>query len=99
MMKNLWLPLFLLATCSIGGAAFAQTAAVSPSQEGPCQPGQQPSSPEGSGPKGCASNGVIQPPAVGDSGVVKPPDTGSAMPMPVIPPPGTPGGNPSVQPK
>jgi len=47
--------------------------------------------------------GVVMPP----SGVVKPgnPDPGINVPvapqgrMPVIPPPGTPGGNPNVQPK
>ena len=98
MIKNLWLALFLLTTCSISGLAFAQTAKVPPSQGELCPGGKPPSSPD-SGPGGCASNGVIQPPAIGDSGVVKPPNTGSAMPMPVLPPPGSPGGNPSVQPK
>jgi hypothetical protein len=48
------------------------------------------------------SNGVITPPAATantDPGIVKPtPDTGTTA-MPVIPPPGTPGGNPNVQPK
>jgi hypothetical protein len=63
-------------------------------------------------PKGCAdassskqdlsdklsqSNGVICPPANVDPAMKAPaPDTGK---MPVIPPPGSPGGNPSVQPK
>lgn len=42
------------------------------------------------------SNGVICPPPI-DPAIKKPaPSTGS---MPVIPPPGTPGGNPNVQPK
>jgi hypothetical protein len=31
--------------------------------------------------------------------VVQPPETSRSMPMPVIPPPGSPGGNPTVQPK
>jgi hypothetical protein len=48
------------------------------------------------------SKGVIAPPASTantDPGIVKPtPDTGASA-MPVIPPPGTPGGNPNVQPK
>lgn len=42
------------------------------------------------------SNGVICPPNV-DPGIKAP--TPSAGKMPVIPPPGSPGGDPSVQPK
>ncbi len=43
------------------------------------------------------SNGVICPPPHIDKGMKKPaPETGT---MPVIPPPGSPGGNPRVQPK
>jgi hypothetical protein len=43
------------------------------------------------------TQGVICPPDV-DPGMKKPtPQTGGAMP--VVPPPGTPGGNPNVQPK
>lgn len=44
------------------------------------------------------SEGVITPPATGDQSVVPPPRTG-AQSTPVIPPPGTPGGNQDVQPK
>jgi hypothetical protein len=44
------------------------------------------------------SGGVIHPPATGDAGVVAPPNQGKSR-TPVIPPPGTPGGNPLVQPK
>jgi len=44
------------------------------------------------------SNGVICPPSQVDPDIRKPaPESGGAMP--VIPPPGSPGGNPSVQPK
>ena len=44
------------------------------------------------------SDGVIRPPNVGDSEIRVPPkETGGTMP--VIPPPGSPGGDPSVQPK
>jgi hypothetical protein len=43
-------------------------------------------------------NGVIKPPANIDPGMTeKPPETGGRMP--VIPPPGTRGGNPSLKPK
>jgi hypothetical protein len=44
------------------------------------------------------SGGVVRPPATGDRGVVAPPSAGSQS-TPVIPPPGTPGGNPEIQPK
>ena len=45
------------------------------------------------------NKGVIEPPPVGDAEIHAPapdPDPGKT---PVIPPPGTPGGDPSVQPK
>jgi hypothetical protein len=44
------------------------------------------------------SSGVIHPPPSGDHGVVQPPMQDQSR-MPVIPPPGTPGGNPLVRPK
>jgi len=43
------------------------------------------------------SKGVICPPAGVDPGIAAPPVGGGRMP--VIPPPGTPGGDPSIQPK
>ena len=48
------------------------------------------------------SKGVIVPPASTantDPGIVKPAPSTGAGSMPVIPPPGTPGGDPNVQPK
>jgi hypothetical protein len=47
------------------------------------------------------SEGVIVPvdPGVDRDMVQPPPDTGGVATMPVIPPPGTPGGNPNVRPK
>jgi len=47
------------------------------------------------------SEGVIVPadPGVDRDMVQPPPDTGGAATMPVIPPPGTPGGDPNVRPK
>jgi hypothetical protein len=46
------------------------------------------------------AEGVITPPASGtDPGIVQPtPDTGESK-IPVIPPPGTPGGDPNVRPQ
>jgi hypothetical protein len=47
-----------------------------------------------------ASGGVIKPPADVDPGIKAPPkDPGAGSTMPVIPPPGSPGGDRSVQPK
>jgi hypothetical protein len=44
------------------------------------------------------SKGVICPPKGVDPGIIEKPPPGN-VPMPVIPPPGTPGGHPDVQPK
>lgn len=76
--------------------AQAQSA-VPPGAAEPCEPSAKPLSP--SGQSGCRSSGVIRPPVTGDRGVLKPPETTGAMPMPVIPPPGSPGRSPGVQPK
>jgi len=43
-------------------------------------------------------SGVIQPPATGDNGVIAPRNRANT-PTPEIRPPGTPGGDPNVQPK
>ena len=65
---------------------------------------QPPSKSDSSGPPGTLSHdlnrsrGVIHPPSTGDGGVVTPPSQGTSS-MHVIPPPGSPGGNPRVQPK
>lgn len=44
------------------------------------------------------TGGVIHPPPSGDRGVVTPPNQAASR-TPVIHPPGTPGGNPQIQPK
>ena len=44
------------------------------------------------------SGGVLPPPPTGDEGVVSPPNQDSSR-TPVIPPPGSPGGNQQIQPK
>jgi hypothetical protein len=45
-------------------------------------------------------SGELQPPPTGDEEAVKrPPPGASQQPMPVIPPPGTPGGDPTIRPK
>ncbi len=45
------------------------------------------------------NSGVIKPPAGVDPGIAVPAPDPNPRTTPVIPPPGTPGGNPSVQPK
>jgi hypothetical protein len=73
---------------------------VPPTQAAPCKPPAKPLvAAPGRGQTGCQSDGVIHPPVIGDQGVVQPPETSQSMPMPVIPPPGSPGGNPNVKPK
>jgi hypothetical protein len=88
------------------GIAAAQTQNGTPSaspNHGPGASNQVPQS-GSSAPPGSLSHelnrsgGVIHPPATGDQGVVPPPNQGISR-TPVIPPPGSPGGNPSVQPK
>ena len=99
MRQNLRFVLLTLAAVGVPGAASAQSAlaqrpqlqSMSPAQSEPCDLGTKPLS-------GCSS-GVIRPPVTGDKGVVTPPEKSKAMPMPVIPPPGSPGGDPNVQPK
>jgi hypothetical protein len=77
---------------ALTSAAFAQTQTADPKA---CANGA-PNSPGTLSDKLSQSNGVICPPNV-DQGMKAPtPNTGK---MPVIPPPGSPGGNPSVQPK
>jgi hypothetical protein len=72
---------------------------VPPTQAAPCGAPDKPLAAPGQGQTGCQSDGVIHPPVTGDQGVVQPPETSQSMPMPVIPPPGSPGGNPNVKPK
>jgi hypothetical protein len=57
-----------------------------------------PGTPDMPGSSNGQPEGVIPPPRTGDPNVVVPPDQGTGT-MPVIPAPGTPGGNPDVQPQ
>ena len=49
--------------------------------------------------EGGVHTGIIHPPATIDPGMTKPAPNPQAFPTPVVPPPGTPGGNPQVIPK
>jgi hypothetical protein len=74
--------------------------AVAAEDQAPKQP-SAPAAPPASGSSSSElsrSGGVIQPPAGIDPEMKRtPPRSGDSMP--VVPPPGTPGGNPSVKPK
>jgi|SRR6185437_8717592 len=93
--------------------AWSQTSPSQAPQTGPEQQHSEPARPgdqigpqhgSSTAPSGSLSDelsrtgGVMQPPSTGDQGVVAPPRTGPQS-TPVIPPPGTPGGNPELQPK
>ncbi|HXC89223.1 MAG TPA: hypothetical protein VNV18_03575 [Stellaceae bacterium] len=84
-------------------AQYAQSQPSAPSGSESTIPQQTPRSGSSAAPGSLShqlsrSGGVIHPPPSGDSGVVAPPNQGASR-TPVIPPPGTPGGNPMVQPK
>jgi hypothetical protein len=100
------LVLALLVSTGCAGSALAQTPPKAPpEQEVACPPdvkGDPPTVGSGSsqplGDKLAESKGVICPPAGVDQEMhVAPPESGGRLK--VIPPPGTPGGDPSVQPK
>jgi len=82
-------------------AALAALGAPSIAAERPTEQPTQPAEPPASGSTSSElsrSGGVIKPPADVDPQMRQtPPSAGDRMP--VIPPPGTPGGNPSVKPK
>jgi len=84
-----WVSLIAAALAGFGASAMAA--------EQPSQPLQPPVSGSTSS-ELSRSGGVIKPPAQVDPAMKQsPPLSGDRMP--VIPPPGTPGGNPSIKPK
>jgi len=90
-MRRTWLIVATLA--GLGAPAIA---AERPAEQ-PNQPVEPPAIGSSSSDLG-RSGGVIRPPADVDPQMKQmPPSSGDRMP--VIPPPGTPGGNPSVKPK
>jgi hypothetical protein len=87
---------------AVTAPAAAQTSAApqmqKPDADSPKPSPTMPSTGEDLSRKLDRSNGVIKPPAGVDPGM--PVEHGkTTAPMPVIPPPGSPGGNPRVQPK
>jgi hypothetical protein len=94
----------VLATATFG---FAQSQGPAPPARAPleapeCQRGALPTLGETTGSATLSdqlsqSKGIICPPAGVDPGIAAPPTGGGRTP--VIPPPGTPGGDPSIMPK
>src|SRR4051794_25690280 len=93
--------MLLLLAGLLPGCGAAQDAAPQPPDQNtiPEQVPQSGSSGRSLSDRLSRSNGVIAPPVATDPGSVKPPSQSGAPVMPVLPPPGAPGGDPSVQPK
>ena len=91
-MRRTWLIVATLA--GLGASAIA---AERPAEQ-PNQPVEPPAIGSSSSDLG-RSGGVIRPPADVDPQMKQMPPSSSGDRMPVIPPPGTPGGNPSAKPK
>ena len=90
-MRRIW----VIAAALIGFGAFAIAA------ERPSDQSNKPTQPPASGSSSSdlsRSGGVIKPPADVDPEMKRTPPPSGAR-MPVIPPPGTPGGDPSIKPK
>ena len=102
MIRALIAAFLLCAGCGVAGALAQSATPGAAPDRGPAGQSQAPQS--GSPAPGSLSRelsrsgGVIRPPPTHDRGVVSPPHQGVGR-TPVIPPPGTPGGNPNVQPK
>jgi hypothetical protein len=97
MTTNVLLALLVAAIGMAPCGTIAQGSAAPTVPADPCESASPPS--PSAGPNRCLMNGVIKPPDTGDRAVVRPPDSTQSMPMPVIPPPGTPGNDQNVQPK
>ena len=95
----------VLTTTVMTAAAMAETAVPPDNRaQGACPPGSGTSPPtlgnDSSRPLSdqlAESKGVICPPAGVDPGIGRPPPEGGTIK--VVPPPGSPGGNPAIQPK
>jgi len=92
-----WLVLGL-AFAALAGSQIAG-AETNPPRNPPEQTDKRPVSPPPAAGTGSQQSGVIRPPTGVDPGMTKPAPDAKDFPMPVVPPPGTPGGNPRVLPK
>jgi hypothetical protein len=91
-----WLPLAAFAAMLLLPAGADAQQSSGPQQVVPPAP---PSQTKPDTPGGAARSGVIRPPREVDPGITKPPPANGANTMPVIPPPGSPGGNPRIKPQ
>jgi hypothetical protein len=101
----------LALSAGLATAALAQGSPVQPQPKDPNMPSAQNTVPEKIDPKATGStggtlsdklertDGVIKPPSGVDPGITSPAPVPNPGTTPVIPPPGSPGGNPTVQPK
>ena len=101
----------LALSVGLASAGWAQGAPVQPQPKDPNMPSPQNTVPEKIDPKPTGTtggslsdklertDGVIKPPTGIDSGITTPAPVPNPGTTPVIPPPGSPGGNPTVQPK
>ncbi len=101
--RPLMAAMFLCAGIGIAAAQTQNGATGAAPDHGPAATGQVPQSGSSPAPGSLShelnrSGGIIRPPPTHDPGVVSPPNQGISR-TPVIPPPGSPGGNPNVQPK
>jgi hypothetical protein len=93
----------LLVGITMGSAAIGATelSAASPNTpESTAPQGKDAPGPDdGTNAPPAENKGVIPPPPTGDTGIqTQVPDPNAGTPQEVIPPPGTPGGNPNVEP-
>ena len=111
--RTLMMAAVALGAALSGGVAYSQTPRDETPQLAPREPQPETTRPDdapgpqqgtSAAPSGSLSDelsrsgGVVQPPATGDQGVMPPPKAGPQS-TPIIPPPGTPGGNQAIQPK
>lgn len=93
-----WLPWLVLLIALIASLATAHAQTVAPARPAPDSSGPQMAVPERT-PEPSRDHGVARPPQNVDPGIHVPAPSSERGAMPVIPPPGTPGGNQEVIPK